>query len=227
MQPYFITSSGTGIGKTLVTTALCWQLKQAAKHVTALKPVISGFTYDDPDSDTAQILRSCGFSPNPKMMDTISPWRFSAALSPSMAARQEKRKISMDQVVGFCHEHATLNVDVLLIEGAGGIMAPLTDKQTMLDLMVALGWPVILVGGSYLGSMSHTLTALETVIVQGLKVKALIISESQDSKVSLVDTVEELTHFVPPSVPIIKIPRLRVEDEMWRAVPNIRWIVEE
>ena len=105
-------------------------------------------------------------------------------------------------------------------------MAPLTEKHTMLDWMVALGWPVILVGGSYLGSMSHTLTALETLIVQGLKVKALVLSESEGSGVGLSDTVDELAHFVPPTVPTVKIPRLRPHEDMWQNVPNISWIVE-
>ena len=226
MHPYFITSSGTGIGKTLVTTALCWQLRHAGRQVTALKPVISGFSLNDPDSDSALILRSGGFTSTPQMIDAISPWQFAAPLSPSLAAKQEGTKIDMDKLLGFCHEHGALPIDVLLIEGAGGVMAPLTEKHTMLDWMVALNWPVILVGGTYLGSLSHTLTALETLRVQGLSIKAVIINESEGSTVTLMDTIDELTHFMPPGVPLVKIPRLRAQAEMWQHVPHISWIFE-
>ena len=58
MKPFFITSTGTGIGKTLTTTSLCWQLRQQGKSVTALKPVISGYDPIDLDNDSAKILKS-------------------------------------------------------------------------------------------------------------------------------------------------------------------------
>jgi len=88
---FFITGTGTEIGKTLVTTALCWQLKERGFNVTALKPVVSGFDADDMESDSALILKSCGLKPSEKMIKTISPWQFAAPLAPNMAASKEKK----------------------------------------------------------------------------------------------------------------------------------------
>jgi dethiobiotin synthetase len=92
--------------------------------------------------------------------------------------------------------------------------------------MVALNWPVILVVGSYLGSISHTLTALETLRTNGLKVAALVVSESFPADVSLADTAMALENFVPLNIPIVKIPRLQDGAEKWKDAPNISWIIE-
>jgi dethiobiotin synthetase len=226
MQSFFITSSGTEIGKTLVTTSLCYQLMQMGKRVTALKPVISGFDERDPESDSALILRSCGLSHDPQVMRTISPWQYAAPLAPSMAAAREGKILDMQALVDFCKEHTTLKTDLLLVEGVGGVMAPLTPHQSVLDWMVQLQWPVILVTGSYLGSISHTLTAIEVLRTKGLTLQALVVCESEKTGVTLSETIEELSHFVSSQVPIVKIPRIRVHAEKWKHAPMISWIVE-
>lgn len=225
-QPFFITSTGTGIGKTLVTTALCWQLKQQKKSVTAIKPVITGFDGRDMESDTALILQSCGLKPTPQMVKAISPWHFTAPLAPNMAAAKEGKTIDFNDVVQFCRDHTTLESDIVIAEGAGGVMAPLDDMHTMLDLMQQLGWPVVLVAGSYLGSLSHTLTALEALRSRVVLVRALIVSESEASTVPLTDTINALTPFVPVDIPIVKLPRLRVQEALWQHMPPIGWICE-
>ena len=86
---FFITSTGTGIGKTLVTASLCWQLQKEGESVTALKPVISGYDATDLTNDSAQILMGCGVEPTPSAQEAISPWRFRAPLAPTMAAAKD------------------------------------------------------------------------------------------------------------------------------------------
>lgn len=226
-QPFFITATGTGIGKTLVTTTLCWQLKQRRLNITALKPVISGFDAGDMESDSALILKSCGLKPSDKMIKTISPWRFVAPLAPNMAASKENTFIVFDEVVQFCEEHAEMKSDVLLVEGAGGVMTPIDDRHTMMDCMERLRWPVILVAGSYLGAISHTLTALEVLQERCIPLAAIIVNESEKSDVPLADAVDGLSPFVPASVAIIKLPRARQQDELWKHIPNISWICAE
>jgi dethiobiotin synthetase len=223
---FFITSTGTGIGKTLVTTALCWQLKQRDFNVTALKPVISGFDGENVESDSALILKSCGLNPTPQMMKTISPWQFAAPLSPHLAAHKEKKFIVFEEVVEFCEEHAAMQSGIVLVEGAGGIMTPLDDRHTMLDVAERLRWPVILVCGSYLGAISHTLTALDTLKTRAIPVAAIVVSESEESGVSLNETVEGLSPFVP-SITIVKLPHARPDVELWKHVANISWICAE
>jgi dethiobiotin synthetase len=226
MPAYFITSSGTDIGKTMVTTTLAWQLRQQGKTVTALKPVITGYDEHDPGNDTALILKSCGLKPTPALMKTISPWRFAAPLAPNMAAAKEGITLSLNPLVEFCREHATLESDIVLVEGVGGVMVPLNENETVLDWMKALGWPAILVVGSYLGSISHTLTALAALQSAHVPVRALVVSESAGSQVTLDDTAATLGKFMPPHIPIVKVPRWRESPELWKMMPLISWMCE-
>lgn len=224
MQPFFITASGTDMGKTLLMTTLCWQLKQAGKKVTALKPLVSGYDPKSDATDTALILRSCGITPTPTLAEAISPWRYRAALAPNMAAAKENVAApSLDAVVDFCREHATLASDAVLVEGVGGIMAPINDTHTVLDWMVALKWPVIMACGTYLGSISHTLSALEVLHARGLSVRALAVNETEKSTVSLDDTAATLQKFVSKDISVIKLPRVP-KDEPWKYMPLISWM---
>jgi dethiobiotin synthetase len=207
----FITSTGTGIGKTAVTCALTRQLIAKGKQVRALKPVISGYTESDPTTDTALLLQSQSLT----QQDTahISPWRFEAALSPHMAAAREGQTLALQDLVAFCQTEAQLHA-ITLVEGAGGVLVPLTMRHTMADWMVALNWPVALVAGTYLGTISHTLTAAEALARRGLHLAGVVLCESESSPVPPAETAETLTAFLselfensPP--PVLRIPRLK------------------
>src|SRR5262249_41466189 len=156
----FITGVGTGVGKTLVTTILCHQLRDLGRSVSALKPVVSGFVDDDPQSDPALILRSLGISPTKATIASVSPWRFAAPIAPHLAARREGRSVTLEEVARFCSEPASSPASTRLIEGAGGVMSPICEDATCIDLIARLAVPVVLVTGTYLGALSHTLTAL-------------------------------------------------------------------
>ena len=82
-------------------------------------------------------------------------------MSPDLAAAREGRSIDVDSVVTFCQTAIEQRRDILLIEGVGGVMVPLDGERTILDVMMALQLPLILVTGCYLGTISHTLTALD------------------------------------------------------------------
>lgn len=208
MDKFFITATGTDIGKTLVVTTLCQQLQEAGKKVIALKPVISGYDPDDIGSDSALILQSCGFPVTIENIEKISPWRFASPLSPNMAAQREGKNISLDELVVFCKKQEKTKADILLVEGVGGVCTPMNDKYTVLDWIITLNdWKVILVTGSYLGAISHTLTAFQTIAARNLKLHALIVSESENSSVKLAETIQTLANFLPKSVSIVCVPR--------------------
>lgn len=223
MKQFFITATGTESGKTLVMTSLCAQLRAAHRPFTALKPVVSGYDDRDTGSDTALILRACELPFNAQYIQATSPWRFAAPLAPSMAAAQEGRTLDMQEIARFCRMPTT---EVVLAEGAGGVMAPLTQKHTMLDLMAELGWPVILVAGNYLGSLSHTLTAVGALEGRGLKVQAIVLSEATDHGVPLADTKAELQRFIDSEIPIAVIPRIAARSEMWQYTPSLITLLE-
>ncbi len=98
---------------------------------------------------------------------------------------------------------------MLLIEGVGGIMVPLDDERTVLDVMMALRLPLILVTGSYLGTISHTLTALNSLFRRDLNVLAIIVCETPGSTVPLDDTVAAIARFAGP---VIGVPRRKRQD---------------
>jgi len=139
MARLFITATGTGVGKTLVTTILCHQLTRLGRIVRALKPVVSGFSADDPSSDPALILQSLEWEATPSAIASIAPWQFQAPISPHLAARLEGRTLAFADVAAFCREQAQRACDDLLIEGAGGVMSPIDDSPTCLDLIADLG----------------------------------------------------------------------------------------
>ena len=169
MSGLFITSVGTGIGKTLVTTILCHQLTCAGRTVRAIKPVVSGFSPDDPASDPALILRSLGREPTPQIDRGDRPLAIRGADCRRIWPRErEGRTIDLEDIAAFCRRARARERRRLIVEGAGGVMAPIDDAHTGLDLIARLGYPVILVTGSYLGALSHTLTALAALRGRGI-----------------------------------------------------------
>jgi dethiobiotin synthetase len=207
MPGLFVTSTGTGIGKTYLTAGLVRHLRAEGRSVEAVKPVISGF---DPrqveESDTGVLLSALGRSQNDAEIERISPWRFAAPLSPDMAAEKENRSLDFDALVGFSQSVLTAPADATLIEGVGGIMAPLDRTHTVLDWMTALDIPLVLVAGSYLGSISHTLSAAAVLRDKGFRLSMIVVSETPGSTVDLDDTAGAISRFVR-NVGIVALPR--------------------
>jgi len=209
MSAAFITATGTDIGKTFVSAGLIRHWRGAGRPVDAIKPVVSGF---DPagwlESDPALLLKALDRPVTLAEAERISPWRFKAPLSPHMAAQRENRAIVFQEVIEFCRSAmAAARNGMLLIEGIGGIMVPLDDRRTVLDWMSVLRIPIVLVAGSYVGTSSHTLTALEILARRNLNVAAVVVSESAGSAAALDETVATVERFAN-SIDVVGIPRL-------------------
>ncbi len=206
MRPIFITATGTDVGKTYVTCALIRALKRADVEVAAYKPIISGFDADEvAASDTGRILATLGRRSDSQSVATISPWRYRAPLSAEIAAEREGRTVPFDEVTAFCKEAAARAPGVCLIEGVGGVMSPIDRTRTNLDLIVALKARLLLVAGSYLGTISHVLTAVEALHVAGADTLAIVLSESLSSPVALDEISKRMASFT--RVPIVAIAR--------------------
>ena len=212
-KSFFITSSGTGIGKTLITATLAHQLQAAGEQVSALKPVISGYRPGDMTSDTAELLHSVNLPVGQHNAEAISPWRFKAGLSPNVAAEREGRLLQLKELVGFC---ARPRGGITLIEGAGGVMAPLSYEDTMLDWMTALDVPVVLVVGTYLGSISHALTAAEALKSRGLSLQPAMPVE---------ENARSLKAFLPYARYVVALPRVHGPRPLWQHVADLTWIL--
>jgi len=154
MKAVFVTGTGTEVGKTLVSLGLCLRFK-----ADYWKPIQTGL---DKDSDfikrflTGKKIHPCSYD-------------FKNPLSPNQAAQKEGRRIKLDKI-------KAPKSSFLVIEGAGGGLVPLNDKEMMIDLIQKLGFPVIVVAKSGLGTLNHTLLTLEALKARKIKMLGLILS---------------------------------------------------
>ena len=206
MPGFFVTATGTDVGKTYVTAGLIRAGRRAGLTVDALKPVLSGFAPDTLASNDAAVLLGALERPvTTATVAAIAPWRFVAPLSPDMAAAAEGRRLTFSRVVEACRE--TVRPDCLtLIEGVGGVMVPLDERHTVLDLMAALDLPVILVSRTGLGAISHLLTALAALRTRDVSPRAIILNETAGGTVPLAATRATLLRFCG-EVPLVDVPR--------------------
>jgi dethiobiotin synthetase len=210
MTALFVTATGTDVGKTYVTRAMIYALRARGRPVRALKPVATGFDERRPrDSDAGRLLAALDAPNDAASLDEISPWRFAAPLSPDMAAARDGRAIEWLELIAYCRrriEAADKDGAVLLIEGIGGAMVPLDERRTVLDWIAALDVPTLLVAGSYLGTLSHTLTAAGMLASRRCRLAGIVVNTSVEEPVPAEETAATLGRFLAP-VPITVLPR--------------------
>ncbi|MET0546162.1 MAG: dethiobiotin synthase [Caulobacterales bacterium] len=210
----FVAGTGTDIGKTYVAASMIREAVAAGRKTVVLKPVVSAVPEpDDPafaQSDMAVLLTAQGLPVDEEHVQAISPWRFKAALSPDMAARLEGRSVHFDALLDWARMRirgAPADAFVL-IEGAGGLMSPLSVKNTNLDLLAALGARALLVAGNYLGAISHTLTAVEALKARNVDLAGIVVNECEGDHPPLESIVETLTRFLPETC-VTKVARYK------------------
>jgi dethiobiotin synthetase len=181
-QILFVLGAHTEIGKTHVACGLLRAAREAGLTVDALKPVVSGFARGDwSGSDPGRLLAAMGRPLIEEELERLAPWRLVAPLAPPMAAQAEGRPLPFADVAAFCRGRIKASgADLMVVEGVGGLMSPLADGATCLDLLEELGCRSLLVGGAYLGAVSHMLTALEVLRGRGLPPAGVIVSEDAD-----------------------------------------------
>ena len=208
MAAYFVTSTGTDIGKTFVTSSLIRYLRESSQPVAALKPVVSGYDSSVVEtSDPAILLSALGRPVSAEEIERIAPWRFRAPLAPDIAAAREGRTVDFEKLVSYSRRAIDSTTGLLFIEGVGGIMVPLDASHTVLDWMEAINIPLLLVVGGYLGTISHTLTALDVLAKHKLRIAAIVVSENERDTVELDDTVSSIARFAG-DIDVIGLPRL-------------------
>ena len=203
MKGLSIVGAHTDVGKTYVACALIRAAVAQGFRVGVLKPVVSGFDIDDwADSDPGRLLRALNLAPNEDLLDAVSQLRFRAPLSPPMAARLEGRRLAYADILAASQPFIDdTQADFKMLEGAGGVMSPIAEDALCAHLHVAAGLPCVLVGGSYLGAISHTLTAVAAMAAFGLSVHAIVVSQSADHDAPDFDqTVEAVRRFSTVSV---------------------------
>jgi dethiobiotin synthetase len=167
-QGFFITGTDTGVGKTHVAVALTRAFVAAGKRAAVMKPVAAGTvkTADGEFNDDA--LELLAASNVKASYEDVNPWLLRMAASPHLAARAEGVSIGQDRICGAYARLASL-ADVVLVEGAGGWFAPISEVETMADVVQKLGLPVILVVGLRLGCLNHALLTREALRARGIR----------------------------------------------------------
>jgi dethiobiotin synthetase len=172
-QSLFIAGTDTGVGKTWVATRLLQVLGTTGLRAAGMKPVAAGAT-PTPDglrNDDALALARAGNVVLP--YETLNPYCLAEATSPHIAAKNEGISIDIE-LIKERYSSIVLKSDVIVVEGAGGWLAPIADKSTMADVAVALGLPVLLVVGMRLGCISHALLTADSIRTQGLQLAGWI-----------------------------------------------------
>jgi dethiobiotin synthetase len=208
MTAMFVTATGTDIGKTFVACGMIRALRARRRAVDALKPIVTGFEAQAAHmSDTGRLLAALGRPLTPNEIAQVSPFRLRAPLSPDIAARIEGTIIDFKALSTLCRNAISRSKDALIIEGIGGIMVPLDERHTVLDWMIEISVPAILVAGSYVGTLSHTLSALDVLARRRVKVAAVVVSETPGSTATLADAADTIRRFAA-NIEVFALPRL-------------------
>jgi dethiobiotin synthetase len=151
-----ITATDTGAGKTVITSAIARALRATGLRVGVLKPVATGciHTREGLVSEDAELLAHHADSPHP--LHVICPQRYAEPLAPAIAAQRAKQPLDWSAIQRSLDAIAATS-DILLVEGVGGLMVPLDDQHTVLDLARWLNFPAIIVARPNLGTINHTL----------------------------------------------------------------------
>lgn len=212
MPSLFVTGAGTDIGKTYVCCLLLRQLARQGITMHPLKPVLSGAEPQHlENSDIGQLLLAAGLPLTEEHLARHCPWRFDAPLAPPMAAARESASLHFDDIATYCDRFLADAPLPTLLEGAGGVMSPLTQRTTSLDLMRHLKLPILFVMGSYLGAITHALTGLQVLAQSGLNVALTVISQSETSPMPLAEVAEAMQRHSPYPTPVLTLHRLPLD----------------
>lgn len=183
MNGIFVTGTDTGVGKTHVTCLLARCLRERGIRVGIYKPVCSGAD-EDPDSQAgiswSDVTQLSAALDNQFPSEWICPQRFIAPLAPPVAATKEGKNVNADQLRSGMDVWRS-QVDLLLVEGAGGWQAPITDQETVADLATDLDFPVLVVSANRLGMVSHTLLTVDSIRSRGLTLCGVVVNPVQSS----------------------------------------------
>ncbi|MEX0718114.1 MAG: dethiobiotin synthase [Planctomycetaceae bacterium] len=178
----FITGTDTGVGKTYVTAIIVRELRDAGVRVGACKPACSGAVFDSDGlphwGDVDALAAALGGEFDDRL---VGPQRFLAPLAPPVAARKEGKRVDALLLRG-CVAAWKDRVDVLLVEGVGGLLCPLTERESVADLAGDLGYPLLIVGRLGLGTINHTLLTVEAAKARALPIAGIVLSESVDRR---------------------------------------------
>jgi dethiobiotin synthetase len=203
MRGVFVTGTDTGVGKSVLAAAICAAARAAGIAVAAYKPVVTGL--DEPAGDWPRdhelLAAAAGAGQRP---EDVAPYRFGPPVSPHLAAAMAGADIDAGHLVAAAREQAA-RADALVCEGVGGLLVPLTREYLVRDLMGELSLPVVVAARPGLGTISHSLLAVEAARAVALRVQAVVLTpwpgEPSQMELSNRETIERFA-----DVPVLGLP---------------------
>lgn len=175
MKSYFVTGTGTGVGKTFVTCALARCARATGKRVFAFKPIETGCARIDDRLVGADQELVCEAAGGWQTGELRGLYQFEPAVAPLVAAEQAQVEIDLNTVLHVV-ARGSVSADLVLVEGAGGWRVPVAAEADMATLAHQLGFSVIVVATATLGTINHSLLTVEAVERDGSSVAALVLS---------------------------------------------------
>ena len=171
----FITGTDTGVGKTYVACGIAMTLRRKGIDVGVMKPAETGCRKRNRQLlpvDAIKLARAAGVR---DALDFVNPYRFSDPLAPSVAAGLEGKRLDPSRILS-CFRVLSQRHDFTIVEGAGGIMVPLSKDYLYLDLAANLRLPIVIVARPCLGTINHTLLTISAIRERRLKIAGVVIN---------------------------------------------------
>ncbi|MCQ4315509.1 dethiobiotin synthase [Stutzerimonas zhaodongensis] len=204
---FFITGTDTEVGKTTIAAALLHAARRAGLSTAAAKPVASGCerTTDGlRNNDALALLGECSLS---MRYEQVNPFAFEPAIAPHLAAREAGIELSVAKLLQPVRDMLEMGADFSVVEGAGGWRVPLAGRETLSELSIQLGLPVILVVGVRLGCINHALLSAEAIARDGLHLAGWVANIVDPATSRLQENLETLTERL--AAPCLgQVPRL-------------------
>ena len=191
-QSYFVIGTDTNVGKTYVATALVRHFVQQGLQTVGMKPLASGCTvnpHGELSNEDAAALSAASNVSAP--LHLTNPYRFTPAIAPHLAAAQAGVDIRLD-VIAQAYQQLTALAEVVIVEGAGGFLVPISATETLADLALKLQIPIILVVGIRLGCINHALLTVEAIQTRGLQLAGWIANEIDPEMSMFAENVSSL-----------------------------------
>lgn len=225
MRGLFVTGTGTGAGKSVVAAAICAAMRERGERVAAFKPVVTGLDEPDPGGwpmDHELLAAAAGGD-----REAVAPHLFGPAVSPHLAAEVAGAPIDPAGLVAAARE-AAAGADVLVAEGVGGLLVPLTPAYAIRDLAADLGLGVVVAARPGLGTINHTLLTVEAARAAGLDVRGVVMGpwpeEPSRMEISNRATVRDLAGVEVATLPRLPGPDLTALAAAGAALPLERWL---
>lgn len=212
----FVSGIDTDAGKSYATGYLARRIAESGRSVITQKFIQTGCRDFSEDIELHRRIMGTGMLPE-DLDHTTAPVIFTYPASAQLAARIDGREIDLS-VIDEATQRLAGRFDTVLIEGAGGLMVPITDEFMAIDYAASRNLPVALVTNSRLGSINHTVLSLEAIAARGIRLHSLIYNTHFDTvdPVIAADTRAFIARYVErnfPGTPFIDIPSLKTEEE--------------